>query len=298
MEKKMEPASQELQTPQKPHSMLYDAWRRLKRNKAAMAGAFIVVLLIFLSIFADVLFNYNDVVIKVDIPNQLQPPSFQHPFGTDEQGRDILARVVHGARISLFIGVLSTVISAIIGSILGAAAGYFGRLTDTLISRFMDMLLAIPGTLLAIAIVAVLGSSMQNLIIALTVSSIPKFARYVRGSVLMVKDVEYVEAARAIGATDGSIILHHIMPNCMGVLFVQMTLNISFTILSIAGLSFLGLGIQAPTPEWGSMLSSARSYIRDYSYMTFFPGLAIMLSILAFNLLGDGLRDALDPRLK
>lgn len=278
--------------------MLWDAWRRMRRNPAAMAGLAIVVLLLLLAAFADVLYDYNDVAIKIDYTQRLQSPSPAHPFGTDDQGRDILARVIHGTRISLFIGALSTLISAAVGTALGAVSGYFGKQIDMVVSRIMDMLLAIPGTLLAIAIVAVLGSSMQNLIIAMTVSSIPKFARYVRGSVLTVKDVEYVEAARAIGARDSSIILEHILPNCMGVLLVQMTLNISFAILSISGLSFLGLGIAAPTPEWGSMLSDARTFIRDYSYMTFFPGLAIMVTILAFNLLGDGLCDALDPRLK
>ena len=278
--------------------MMWDAWRRLCRNKAAMIGLVIVVILVLLAVFADVLYNYDDVVIKIDYTQRLQSPSLSHPFGTDDQGRDILARVVHGTRISLLIGALATFVSALFGTVLGAISGYFGKWIDMLISRVMDMLLAIPGTLLAIAIVAVLGSSMQNLIIAMTISSIPKFARYVRGSVLTVKDVEYIEAARAIGAKDSSIIVRHILPNCMGVLLVQMTLNISFTILSISGLSFLGLGIAAPTPEWGSMLSSARTFIFDYSYMTFFPGLAIMVTILAFNLLGDGLRDALDPRLK
>ena len=278
--------------------MMWDAWRRMRRNKAAMIGLVIVVLLVLLAIFADVLYDYDDVVIKIDYSQRAQAPSAAHPFGTDDQGRDILARVVHGTRISLFIGAVASIISALFGTALGAISGYFGKTLDMVISRIMDMLLAIPGTLLAIAIVAVLGSSMQNLIIAMTVSSVPKFARFVRGSVLTVKDVEYVEAARAIGAKDSSIIVRHILPNCMGVLLVQITLNVSYTILSISGLSFLGLGIAAPTPEWGSMLSSARTFIRDYSYMTFFPGLAIMVTILAFNLLGDGLRDALDPRLK
>ena len=182
--------------------MMWDAWRRLCRNKAAMIGLVIVVILVLLAVFADVLYNYDDVVIKIDYTQRLQSPSLSHPFGTDDQGRDILARVVHGTRISLLIGALATFVSALFGTVLGAISGYFGKWIDMLISRVMDMLLAIPGTLLAIAIVAVLGSSMQNLIIAMTISSIPKFARYVRGSVLTVKDVEYIEAARAIGAKD------------------------------------------------------------------------------------------------
>ena len=251
-----------------------------------------------LALFADVLFDYDEVVIKQNIAEMRQPPSLAHPFGTDELGRDILARVVHGTRVSLSIGFTSTLLASLIGGTIGAVSGYFGKRVDMIISRIMDMLLAIPGTLLAIAIVAVLGTSVTNLIMAMVISSIPKFARITRGAVLTVKDVEYIEAARAIGATDRTIILSHVIPNCMAPILVEMTLNISFAILTISGLSFLGLGVEQPRPEWGAMLSSSRTYIRDYSYMALFPGLAIMVTILAFNLLGDGLRDALDPRLK
>lgn len=282
----------------KKNSQTQEALRRLFKNKAAVAGLFIIVMMVLLALFADVLFDYDTVVIKQNIPEMLQGPSASHLFGTDELGRDILARVVHGTRISLSIGFAATMMATLFGGTIGAVSGYFGRHIDMVISRFMDMLLAIPGTLLAIAVVAVLGTSIQNLILALTVSGIPKFARITRGAVLTVKDVEHIEAARAIGARDGTIILHHVIPNCLAPILVELTLNISFAILTISGLSFLGLGVQQPQPEWGAMLASSRTYIRDCSYMTFFPGLAIMITILAFNLLGDGLRDALDPRLK
>lgn len=280
------------------NSQMHDAMRRLFQNKAAILGLIIILMMLLLAVFADVLFDYDTIVIKQNIPEMLQGPSPAHPFGTDELGRDILARVVHGTRISLSIGFASTIMASILGGAIGAVSGFYGKWIDMVVSRFMDMLMAIPGTLLAIAIVAVLGTSMQNLILALTISSIPKFARITRGAVMTVKDSEHIEAARAIGAKNGTIILHHVLPNCLAPILVELTISISFAILTISGLSFLGLGVQAPRPEWGAMLASSRTYIRDCSYMTFFPGLAIMLTILSFNLLGDGLRDALDPRLK
>lgn len=283
---------------QKKNGQMADVWRRLKRNKTAMLGLVIVVLLILMMIFAGVLFNYDTVVIKQDITQRLQSPSAAHPFGTDEMGRDIMARIFHGSRASLLISFISVVFSLTAGGFLGAVAGFFGGKTDTIIMRIMDIFLAIPGTLLAITIVAALGPSTVNLVIALTISYIPGFARITRGAVLTVKDVEYIEAARAIGAKNGTIIMSHILPNCFGPIMVQTTLNVASVILTTAGLSFLGLGIQAPRPEWGAMLSGGRTYIRDYSYITMFPGFSIMITILSLNLLGDGLRDALDPRLK
>lgn len=282
----------------KHRSQMQDSMTRLLQNKAAMTGLAIIVVMILLSIFADLLYDYDNVVIKLNIPEALQSPSLKHPFGTDELGRDILARVVHGTRISLSIGFVSTILAAIAGVAIGSVAGFYGRRIDMVISRIMDMLMAVPGTLLAIAIIAALGTSMQNLVLSLTLSSIPKFARITRGAVMTVKDAEHIEAARAIGARDGTIITQHVLPNCMAPILVELTISISYAILTISGLSFIGLGVEAPRPEWGAMLSASRTYIRDYSYMTLFPGLAIMLTILSFNLLGDGLRDALDPRLK
>ena len=243
----------------KNRSQMSLAMRRLMKNKTAILGLIIIISLILLALFADVLFDYDEVVIKQNIAEMRQPPSLAHPFGTDELGRDILARVVHGTRVSLSIGFTSTLLASLIGGTIGAVSGYFGKRVDMIISRIMDMLLAIPGTLLAIAIVAVLGTSVTNLIMAMVISSIPKFARITRGAVLTVKDVEYIEAARAIGATDRTIILSHVIPNCMAPILVEMTLNISFAILTISGLSFLGLGVEQPRPEWGAMLSSSRT---------------------------------------
>lgn len=282
----------------KKKSQMADIFRRLARNKTAMIGAVVVIILLLMAIFADVLHDYDTEVIKQDIMARLQPPSSEHWFGTDEMGRDIFSRVCYGAKYSLLISFVAATFSLAVGLVLGALAGYYGGWIDMIIMRLMDVLLAIPGTLLAIAIVASLGSSIPNLIIALSVSGIPGFSRIVRSSVLTVKDSEYVEAAKAIGATDSTIIFKHVLPNGMAPLIVQSTLRVASVILTTAGLSFLGLGVPAPHPEWGAMLSNARSYIRDFSYMALFPGLAIMTTILCLNLLGDGLRDALDPRLK
>ena len=284
-------------TSAKKRGQMYDVWRHLKRNKGAMLGLAIVVLLILMVAFAGIIYDYEDVVIKQDIPNRLQSPSAAHPFGTDEMGRDIMARIFHGARMSLGISVVAVCFSLVVGGILGASAGFFGGTVDMVIMRTMDILLAVPNILLAITIVAALGASNFNLILALTISSVPGFSRIVRGAVLTVRDSEYIEAARAIGAKNGRIILSHVIPNCIGPILVQTTLNVGGTILSTAGLSFLGLGVQAPRPEWGGMLSSGRTYIRDYSYITMFPGCMIMITILSLNLLGDGLRDAFDSKL-
>jgi peptide/nickel transport system permease protein len=282
----------------KKKSQMGEIWYRLKKNKTAILGLIVFLLLILMALLAPVLYDYDTQVIKQNIPTRLMPPNAAHPFGTDEMGRDIMARVVYGSRMSLFIGFAAVSVSLLVGGFLGAISGYYGGTLDNVIMRFMDILLAIPGTLLAITIVAALGPSIFNLIIALSVSYIPNFARVVRGPVLTVRDVEFVEAAKAIGAKTRTIIFSHVLPNSMAPVIVQTTLNVASVILTIAGLSFLGLGIQPPMPEWGAMLSSGRTYIRDQSYMTLFPGLAIMLTILSLNLLGDGLRDALDPRLK
>lgn len=282
----------------KKKSQWYEILRRLFRNKGAVAGLIIAILLVLMAVFADVLYDYKGEAIRQNIPERLQSPSVLHPFGTDEMGRDVLARIVHGSRISLTVAFASTFFSLLFGVALGTIAGYYRNKVDNIIMRAMDVLLAIPGTLLAIAVVAALGSSLTNLIIALTLSAVPSFARIARGAVLGVRDNEYIEAARAIGAKNHTIILEHILPNAMAPIIVQGTLNIAHSILITAGLSFLGLGVPAPTPEWGSMLSGGRTFIRDHSYLTLFPGVSIMASILAFNLLGDGLRDALDPRLK
>ena len=282
----------------KKKSQFVEVWKRLCRNKTAVLGLVIVALLTLMAILSPILIDYETQVIKTNYSEALQAPSANHWFGTDEMGRDILLRVMYGSTVSLSIGVVTVAVSLTVGLILGAAAGYFGGKTDMIIMRIMDIFLAIPGTLLTICIVASLGNSIPNLVIAQAVSSIPTFSRVVRGAVITARDADYVEAARAIGAKDATIIFHEVLPNSLAPIIVQTTLQVASVILSIAGLSFIGLGIPAPRPEWGAMLSGARAYIRDYSYMCLFPGLAIMTTILSLNLLGDGLRDALDPRLR
>lgn len=282
----------------KKKSQFQEVFQRLAKNKTAMVGLFIVILLIALALLAPVIFDFEEQVIKQNIPNRLQHPSKDNIFGTDDLGRDIFTRLIYGSRVSLLVGFASVGIAFLVGGFLGALGGYYGGILDNVIMRFMDVFLAIPGTLFAITIAAALGNNIPNLIIALSISSVPRFARILRSSVITVRDVEFIEAAHAIGATDGRIILKHVIPNSLAPVIVQTTLNVATVILTIAGLSFLGLGIGPPTPEWGQMLSAGRNYIIGHSYITAFPGLAIMTTILALNLLGDGLRDALDPRLK
>ncbi len=282
----------------KKQNQLKEIWHRLKKNKTSVLGLLIIGFIIILSILSGFIYDYDEDIISQNISERLQSPSMEHPFGTDEMGRDIMARIIYGSRTSLSIGFITVAISLVVGGILGSVSGFYGGYTDNLIMRAMDIFLAIPGTLFAITIVAALGTSTLNLMIALSISNVPRFARIVRSSVMTVRDVEFVEAARAIGANNFRIITQHVIPNSLAPVIVQTTLSVATIILTIAGLSFLGLGVSAPQPEWGAMLSSARTYMREYSYMTLFPGLAIMITILSLNLLGDGLRDALDPRLK
>lgn len=281
---------------QKKRSQWADVWMRLRRNKAAMIGMFIIILLFFFAAFADFIAPYG--FDEQDLSRALTKPNSQFWFGTDNFGRDIMSRLIYGSRISLQVGFIAVSISMISGGALGAIAGYFGGRLDNFIMRAMDILLAIPSILLAISIVSALGPGLKNVMIAVGISSIPSYARIVRASVITLKDQEFVEAARAVGTSNFRIITKHIIPNSLAPIIVQGTLGVAGAILSAAGLSFIGLGIQPPAPEWGAMLSSGRQYIRDYPHISAFPGLAIMITIFALNLLGDGLRDALDPRLK
>ncbi|SFN98550.1 ABC transporter permease [Proteiniclasticum ruminis] len=273
-----------------------EVWRRLKQNKAAMLGLLVMVILILAAVFADYVapYGYDD----QDLMRRFQTPNKDHWFGTDNFGRDIFSRIVYGAQVSLKVGLIAVGIAMFIGGALGAVAGFYGGKIDNVIMRFIDILLAVPSILLAISIVAALGPELRNVMIAVGIGSIPSYGRIVRASVLSLRDQEFIEAARAVGADDTRLILKHIIPNSMAPLIVQATIGVANAILSAAGLGFIGLGIQPPLAEWGAMLNSGRQYIRDYPHLTAFPGLAIMITIFALNLLGDGLRDALDPRLK
>jgi peptide/nickel transport system permease protein len=256
----------------------------------------VVILLVVVAVLAPVLAPYDP--NQTNIKMRLQGPSSEHPLGTDNFGRDMLSRIIYGSRISLYVGFVAVGIGAVFGGILGAIGGYYGGRLDNFIMRCMDVLLAIPQIILAIAIVGALGTSLLNLMIAVGISQLPRYARVVRASALTVRGQEYVEAARAVGASDARIILENILPNCMAPIIVQSTLGVAQAILSAAALSFLGLGIQPPTAEWGSMLSSGRQFLRNAPYLTFFPGLAISVVVLALNIFGDGLRDSLDPKLR
>lgn len=273
-----------------------EAWREFRKNKVAVVGMIIVLFFILLAIFAP--FIAKEGINEQVMADRLQPPSSEYWLGTDDFGRDIFSRIVYGARISLWVGFSSVVGSVIIGSLLGIIAGYYGRWVDVIISRFFDIMLAFPSILLAIAIVAVLGPSLRNALIAIAIINVPNFGRLIRSRVLSIKEDEYIMAARSIGMKDIRILFSHILPNSMAPVVVQGTLAIATAILEAAALGFLGLGAQPPAPEWGKMLADSKDYLQSAPWTMIFPGLAIMLTVLGFNLMGDGLRDAMDPRMK
>lgn len=281
----------------KKNSKWKDVWRRMKKNKTAMFGLMVVVIFLLIALFAPLFVPYSD-AIRLNAKIRLQPPSMEHLFGTDEYGRDELARAVYGARTSLWLGIITTLTSSLLGCLFGAIAAFYGGKVDGIIMRVMDVFMCIPAILLALAIVAALGPSDVNLIIAITVASVPPFTRIVRSVMLTVVDQDYIEAARSYGAPDSRLILRYVLPNAMGPIIVQTTMSVAGMIIATASLSFIGMGVQPPTPEWGVMLSNASEYMLTSPYLLFFPGVGIMLSALALNLVGDGLRDALDPRLK
>ena len=280
----------------KRRSMAGEVLSRLVRNKTAMLGLAILLIVVFACMFANVIcpqgYNAND------LPNRYQSPSWQHPFGTDNFGRSMLARVLYGGRNSLTIGFLATCLAAIICVIFGAVSGYFGGKTDMIVMRFMDVLNAIPNLLLAIVISACLGTGKVNTVLAVGISFIPGFAKQIRGPVIALMNSDYIEAARSIDASNARIIAKHVLPNVLSPLIVQFTLTIALSILCVSSLSFLGLGIQPPEPEWGALLSAGRSFLTHYPYLCTFPGLGIALTVFSVNLFGDGLRDAIDPKLK
>ena len=279
-------------------SQLSLIWHRLRRNRLAMLGLALMSAILLLAVFADVIADYDTKVVGMNMAERLQTPSAKHWFGTDGYGRDVFARIIHGSRLSLSLSIISMLIAVAVGSMIGAISGYFGGRVDDVLMRLMDMLLAIPPMLMSISIVAALGRSMANLMLALALAYMPVLARVIRSSILSVKDQEFVEAARACGTSDARIILRHIIPNAVGPIIVQATLAMGSSILTISSLSFMGMGIQPPQPEWGTMLYEGRDLIRTSPYLVIFPGAAIAVSVLSLNLLGDGLRDALDPRLK
>ena len=282
----------------KKRSQFKSIWYRFKKNKLAMFGLFLIIVMMLIAIFANAFATYEEDAIYQNVKERLETPNKEHIFGTDQYGRDVFARIIFGARISLFVGIVTVGISLTIGSIIGATAGYYGGKVDNVLMRIMDVFLAIPQILMAISVVAVLGTNLTNLLIAMTISLVPGFSRIVRSAILQIKGQEFVEAAKACGTKDIRIIAKHIIPNAIGPIVVQATLSIAQTIVSIAALSFIGLGVQPPVPEWGTMLSEGKSQMRYYPYLVIIPGITIMLAVMALNLMGDGLRDALDPKLK
>lgn len=282
-----------------------EIWRRFKRNKSAILGLILLMTMICAAVFAPMIATHDP--IKQDLRHRMQPP-FQsedepnhspgHLLGTDELGRDMFSRIVYGARISVSVGLIAVSISLIMGTLLGSLAGFYGGWLDNVIMRFTDILMSIPGILLNISIVAAMGPGLQNVMIAIGISNIPGYVRITRASILSLRDQEFIEASRAAGAGDLFIITKHILPNCLAPLIVQATLRIGGSILMCASLSFIGIGIVPPTPEWGAMLSSGRDFLRQSPHLTTIPGIAIMWAVFAMNLMGDGLRDALDPKLK
>jgi len=277
-------------------SLWGDAWIRLRRNPVAMAGGAVVVLLLALSLGAPWIAPYDP--LAQDLANNLAGPSASHLLGTDTHGRDVLSRIIYGAGISLKIGFFGMLLGCLVGVTLGLVSGYRGGWVDNLIMRLVDVQLAFPGLLLALCIIAIIGPGLENVIVAVGVFSVPTFARVTRAEALSLKQRDFVLAAKMLGAGDGRIMVQHLLPNSMAPILVIATLRVGTAILTAASLSFLGLGAQPPSPEWGAMLSDGRQYLTIAPHVATFPGLAILITVLAFNLLGDGLRDALDPRLR
>ena len=288
----------EKQKRNKKQSGMAEIWRRFRKSKLAMFGLILIVAIILLSCCASLICDYEKDAITQNAMNRFADPSWEHPFGTDEYGRDIFARVLFGTRISLQVGFVSTIVACAIACLLGSIVAYYGGKVDAIIMRVLDIFMGIPTLLLAIAISASLGAGINNLIIALIISQIPSFTRVVRSAVINVTDMEYVEAAKAYGCSPMFIIIRHILPNTVGTIIVQATMAVAAQILNTAALSYLGLGQQPPAPELGAMLSDAKEYMRYDMWGVLFPGMTIAFIALSLNLVGDGLRDALDPRLK
>ena len=273
-----------------------DVWRRIRSDKVAMVSLAVITIIALMAVFAPILCPYK--YETTDLLATNLGPCSEHWFGTDNVGRDIFDRVVHGSRISLTVGMISVSIAAVVGIFLGSLAGYYGGKTDNIIMRILDVFMSVPGILLSLSIAAALGPGLFNLMIAVGIGSVPGYARIVRASILSVKEQEFIEAAHCIGCSNARIIFRHVLPNCLAPIIVQATLGVASAILVASSMSFLGLGLEPPIPEWGAMLSVGRPYIRDYWHLVAFPGIAIMITVFSLNVFGDGLRDALDPRLK
>jgi len=282
----------------KSRSLAEETWRRLLKNKGAVFGMCFLILLVVVALLSGFIYDYDTQIIQMNMKEALQPPSAAHWFGTDSLGRDIFARVLYGARYSLLIGVGSVTIGLIVGVTLGAIAGFYGGVVDQIIMRCVDVFYSIPNIMIAVVVVSLLGTRTVNLLIALCFTCATSFCRIARAAVMTIRDQEYVESAYAMGLPTWKIILKHIIPNCLSPIIVQVTLLIGTTIIAASSLSFLGIGVPSPAPEWGAMLSDGRQHMRDAAYLCVIPGLAIMMTVLALNLLGDGLRDALDPKMK
>ena len=280
----------------KKTNQMKEIWRRFRKSKTAMLGLCLLIFVLCITIFANVITPYENAISQS--ANRLDGPSAAHIFGTDELGRDLFARIVHGSRYSLLIGVSTSVLALVIGGLLGAIAAYYGGWVDNIIMRLTDVVMTVPPILLSLAVVAALGGSLRNLLIAITISCVPSMLRLVRSVVLGVVDEDYIEAARSYGASDMRIILKYVIPNALGPIIVTTTMNVANMILSAAGLSFLSLGVQPPAPEWGALLSDAKTYMFTAPHLLYIPGIFIVIAALSFNLAGDGLRDALDPKLK
>ena len=282
----------------KKRSQLAEIWRNYRKSPSAMVGLAIVILLVVVTIAAQFMYVYNEDIVYTDMQNRFIEPGADHWFGTDQYGRDVFVRIIYGAKYSLSVGIISVMIACGLGMCLGLVAGYYGGVIENIILRFCEIFIGIPSILMGVALMSAFGLGLGVLMLAIGLVYTPLFARTTRAAVLPVRDAEFIEAARIAGCSDLEIMFKHVLPNSLSPIIVQATMGVASGILTASSLSFLGLGVPIPTPEWGAMLSDGRNLIRDYSYLTFFPGLSIMTTVLSFNLMGDGLRDALDPKLK
>lgn len=298
VKEKKAPEAASVRKAYKSRSTWGEAWHRLTKNKGAMISLAWIVLLIALALFADVIFDYEADIVKQNISQRFTHPNWKHPFGTDNLGRDLFKRMLYGAKYSLPVGLVATGVSVAIGTTLGAIAGFFGGLVENIIMRFLDIFDAIPGILTGLILIAMVGTGQLGLMITLGIVSVPAFARTGRMAVLMVRNNEFVESAYAIGCNHAEVIFGHVVPNGLSPILVQISIKMGSSIIAASSYSYIGLGIDPPTPEWGALLSAGRAFMIDHSYLTTFPGLFIMIAVIAFNQLGDGIRDAMDPKTK